>query len=116
MVGRQARLALWMLGGAVLCVLLIAAANVASLSLARSVGRAREMAVRAALGASAGRIVRQLLAESVMLAAISGLVGTLLAVAGIRFIRAFGPGSLPRLNEMSLDAPRARLGCGHLRC
>ena len=103
MVGRQSRLALWMLGGAVFCVFLIAAANVTSLSLARSVARAREMAVRAALGASAGRIVRQLLTEGVLLAAISGLLGTLLAVFGIRFIRAFGPANLPRLNEVSLD-------------
>ena len=61
------------------------------------------MAVRAALGASAGRIVRQLLTESVLLAAVSGLIGTLLAFAGIRLIRAFGPGNLPRLNEVSLD-------------
>jgi len=103
MVGSQSRLALWMLGGAVFCVLLIAVANVASLSLARSVGRAREMAVRAALGASPGRIARQLLTESVVLAAASGLVGTLLAVAGIRLIRASGPGNLARLNEMTLD-------------
>ena len=103
MVGPQSRLALWMLGGAVFCVFLIAAANVTSLSLARSVARAREMAVRAALGASAGRIVRQLLTESVLLAAVSGLIGTLLAFGGIRLIRAFGPGNLPRLNEMSLD-------------
>ena len=103
MVGPQSRLALWMLGGAVFCVFLIAAANVTSLSLARSVARAREMAVRAALGASAGRIVRQLLTEGVLLAAVSGLIGTLLALAGIRLIRAFGPGNLPRLNEISLD-------------
>jgi putative ABC transport system permease protein len=104
MVGPQSRLALWMLSGAVFCVFLIAAANVTSLSLARSVARAREMAVRAALGASAGRIVRQLLTESVLTAAVSGLIGTLLALVGIRLIRAFGPSSLPRLNEISLDA------------
>ena len=102
-VGAQSRLALWMLGGAVFCVFLIAAANVTSLSLARSTARAREMAVRAALGASAGRIVRQLLTESVLLAAVSGLMGTLLAFGGVRLIRAFGPDNLPRLNEVSLD-------------
>jgi predicted permease len=106
MVGPPSRLALWMLGGAVFCVFLIAAANASSLSLARSTARAREMAVRAALGASAGRIVRQLLTESVLLAAVSGLVGALLASAGIELIRAFGPGNLPRLEEVSLD-PRA---------
>jgi predicted permease len=103
MVGSQSRVALWMLGGAVFCVFLIAAANVTSLSLARSVARAREMAVRTALGASAGRIVRQLLTEGVLLAAVSGVIGTLLALAGIRLIRAFGPGNLPRLNEIGLD-------------
>jgi putative ABC transport system permease protein len=102
-VGPQARLALWMLGGAVCCVFLIGAANVTSLSLARSTARAREMAVRAALGANGARILRQLLTESVVLAAVSGLMGTLLAVAAIRLIRAVGPGNLPRLNEVSLD-------------
>jgi predicted permease len=102
-VGPQSRLALWMLGGAVLCVFLIAVANVTSLSLARTTARAREMAVRVALGASAGRIVRQLLSESVLLAAVSGLTGTLLALGAIRLIRAFGPDNLPRLNEVSLD-------------
>src|SRR6185312_2606922 len=84
MVGPQTRLALWMLGGAVFCVFLIAAANVTSLSLARSVARTREMAVRAALGASTGRIMRQLLTEGVLLALVSGVIGTLLAVWGIR--------------------------------
>jgi putative ABC transport system permease protein len=105
MVGSQSRLALWMLGGAVSCVLLIAAANVASLALARSVSRAREMAVRAALGAGAGRIVRQLLTESIVLTLVSGAVGTLLAVAGIRLIRDYGPANLARLDEVSLDLP-----------
>ena len=103
MVAPQSRLALWILGGAVFCVFLIAAANVTSLSLARNVARAREIAVRAALGASAGRIVRQLLTESVLLAAVSGLIGTLLAFVGIRLIRAFGPPTIPRLNETGLD-------------
>jgi predicted permease len=102
-VGPQSRMALWMLGGAVFFVFLIAAANVTSLSLARSVARAREIAVRAALGANTGRIVRQLLTENVLLAGVSGLIGTLLAFGGIRLIRAFGPGNLPRLNEVSLD-------------
>jgi predicted permease len=103
MVGSKSRLALWMLGAAVFFVFLIAAANVTSLSLARSTARAREMAVRAALGANAGRIVRQLLAENVVLAGVSGLMGTLLALGGIRLIRAFGPDNLPRLDEVSLD-------------
>ncbi|HXW07816.1 MAG TPA: ABC transporter permease [Vicinamibacterales bacterium] len=103
MVGAQSRLALWMLGGAVFCVFLIAATNVTSLSLARSTARAREMAVRAALGANAGRIVRQLLTENVLLAAVAGLAGTLLAFGAIRLVRAFGPDNLPRLNEVGLD-------------
>ena len=102
-VGSRSRLALWMLTGALFCVLLIAAANIASLSLARSVGRTREIALRMALGASPGRITRQLLAESVTLAVISGILGSLLALAGIRLIRIFGPADLPRLKEVSLD-------------
>jgi predicted permease len=109
-VGPKSRLALWMLGGAVFCVFLIAAANVTSLSLARGTARTREMAVRAALGASAGRIVRQLLTENIVLATISGLIGTLLASGAIRLIRAFGPDNLARLREVSLD--RRALGWG----
>jgi putative ABC transport system permease protein len=103
LVGFESRQALWMLAGAVFCVFLIAAANVASLSLARSAARTREMAVRVALGASAGRIVRQLLTESMLLATVSGLIGVSLAVVGIRLVRTFGPGNLARLNEVSLD-------------
>jgi putative ABC transport system permease protein len=102
-VGPQSRAALWMLGGAVFCVFLIAAANVTSLSLARSTARGRELAVRAALGANAGRIVRQLLTESVVLAAVSGAIGTLLALGGIPLIRASGPANLPGLDKVSLD-------------
>ena len=102
-IGPKARLALWMFTAAVFCVLLIAAANVASLSLARSVRRSREMAIRAAVGASPVRILRQLLAESVTLASISGLLGSLLAQAGILLIRTLQPVNLARLNEVSLD-------------
>jgi predicted permease len=101
--GSKARLALWMLIGAVFCVLFIAATNVASLSLARSASREREFAVRAALGASHARIVRQLLAESLTLAVISGLLGLLVALGGIRLILAVKPGDLARLNEVGLD-------------
>jgi putative ABC transport system permease protein len=102
-VGPRSRLAVWLLAGAVLCVLLIATANVASLSLARSVGRARELAVRSSLGASRLRIVRQLLAESVTLAVMAGALGSAFAVGGIRIVRAFGPGDLARLDEAHLD-------------
>jgi putative ABC transport system permease protein len=101
--GTRARLALWMLTGAVFCVLLIAASNVASLSLARSASREREFAIRAALGASRGRIVRQLLAESLTLAAISGLLGLFVALAGIRLTLALRPSDLTRLDGIGLD-------------
>ena len=103
-VGPQSRLALWMLAAAVFGVFLIAAGNVTSLSLARSTARAREIAVRAALGASANRIVRQLFTESAVLGVIAGVIGTLLASLAITLIRAFGPADLPRLNEVSLDS------------
>jgi putative ABC transport system permease protein len=108
------RLALWMLAAAVICVLLIAAANVAGLSLARSAGRERELAIRAAIGASHARIVRQLLAESLTLAVVSGLLGLLVAQAGIRVILAFKPAGLPRLDQIALD-PQV-LGCALALC
>ena len=101
--GRSARLSVWMLMGAVFCVLLIAATNVASLWLARSASREREIAVRAMLGASRARIVQQLLIESLAAAVTAGLLGLLIALAGIRLIVAIKPGNLARLNEARLD-------------
>jgi predicted permease len=102
-VGAKSRLALWMLTGAVFCVLLIAATNVASLSLARGANREREILLRAALGASGTRIVRQLFTEGVTLAAFSGLLGLMVGWAGIRLILAVRPADLARLDEVALD-------------
>ena len=101
-VGARSRLALWMLA-AVACVLLIAAANVANLWLARSLGRGRDVALRAALGASPARIVRQHLTESTTLAAGAGVVGTLLAVVGLGLVRTLGGVEVARLDEVRLD-------------
>jgi putative ABC transport system permease protein len=94
--------ALVLLFGAVIFVLLIALANVANLSLARASTREREVALRASLGASRGRLTRQLLVESITLAALGGLVGTLLSVIALDALLSLGP-QLPRIDEVRLD-------------
>ncbi len=102
MVG-NVRTALWVLLGAVVMVLLIACSNLASLSLARASARYREMSIRKALGATSVRLVRQLLAESLLLTLIGGVAGFLLAVWGVEFLLALSPARLPRDNEIGID-------------
>jgi putative ABC transport system permease protein len=97
------RPSLFVLLGAVGAFLLIACANVANLLLARGMSRQRELALRAALGASRGRVVRQLLTESVCLAMVSGTFGLLVSVIAVRGLRSLLPPTLPRVNEIGID-------------
>ena len=97
------RPAITALMGAVMFVLLIACANVANLMLVRASTRARELAVRSALGGSRGALIRQVFAESLVVAIAGAALGLALAWAGIRVLQAIGPQDLPRLDAVSLD-------------
>src|SRR3954454_16019905 len=98
------RTALYVLFAAVVCVLLIANANVANLLLARASARGKEIALRAAMGASRLRIIRQLLTESVLLAGVGGLFGLLLAQWGTEALITTVPQNIPRISNIHLDA------------
>jgi putative ABC transport system permease protein len=102
-VGRKLQTALWILWGVIAAVLLIACANVANLTLARASSRQREIVIRLALGASRWQVVRQLLAESALLALAGGLLGLLLAVSGIAALKSISSEQVPRLEGVRLD-------------
>ncbi|MFI5072231.1 MAG: ABC transporter permease [Terriglobales bacterium] len=94
---------LLMLLGSVLLILLIACANVANLTLSRAAAREKEIAIRSALGAVRQRIARQLLTESVLLAALGGLLGLVFATIGLRVLKGALPADTPRLSEVHMD-------------
>ncbi len=94
---------LWLLLGAVGIVLLIAIINVANLLLARATARAHELGIRTALGAERGRIIRQLLTESLMLSCAGGALGVALAYAAVRLLIRLNPGNIPRFDAAAVD-------------
>jgi predicted permease len=102
--GAQVQRALWILGAAVLCVLLIACSNIASLLVARGASRRRELAVRAALGAGRGRLLWQLAGENVLLSLAGATAGLLIAYGGLHALLALAPADLPRSNDIGINA------------
>jgi predicted permease len=102
---REVRTALWVLLGAVGCVLLIGCANLANLLLARGLARRREIAIRLALGAGRWKVARQLLAESLLLAALGGGLGVLFGTWAVSGIKLLGAAYLPRIDLIQIDVP-----------
>jgi predicted permease len=98
------RQAVFVLFGAVALVLLVACANVANLLLARAAAREKELALRTALGAGRGRLVGQLLTESITLSTLGGILGVAVAAATLWAVRTINPGNIPRLDDIALDA------------
>lgn len=94
---------LWLLLGAAFLVLAVVCANIANLVLARGVGRRKEVAMRAALGASRGRLFQQLLTENILLATVAGALGSGIAFGVVALIRRFGPADIPRLHALEVD-------------
>jgi predicted permease len=103
MVGNTQR-ALWVFFGAVLCVLLIGVANLASLQLVRNAGRERELTVRAALGASRWRLIRQLLVESLLLSIVGGTGGLIVASNAVDLVTSVLPANFPRADQIAVDS------------
>jgi putative ABC transport system permease protein len=102
--GAQVQRALWILAAAVLCVLLIACSNIASLLVARGASRRRELAVRAALGAGRGRLLWQLAAENILLSLAGASAGLPIAYGGLHALLALAPADLPRSNDIGINA------------
>jgi len=114
---QDARTASWVLLASVIAVLLIACANIANLLLARSASRQRELTVRAALGASRARLVRQTLTETMLLGLIGGVFGSALAWTLLHVFTRIAPNGIPRLNDASLDGRVLFFACiGSLLC
>ncbi|HXT47713.1 MAG TPA: ABC transporter permease, partial [Gemmatimonadaceae bacterium] len=101
--GERARLTLWLLMGAAAFVMIISAANVANLTLMRGVGKEHELVARAALGAGVARLRRLLLMENLVLALTGAVIGTLIAIAGVRLLISLAARYSPRANEIRLD-------------
>ena len=109
---RQVRASLELLWGGALLIMLIAAVNITNLSMARGTSRLRELATRHALGAARGRVTRQLLTETTVVAMVGGLLGLLLGSWSLDALSSIGLGEIPRAHEIGMDGVVVALACG----